>query len=87
MDLQLVAHEETKTPTGEPGPLNLYVVPARKQVVRTAEQALAVDSTGSIKLHVLMRQETALGLEKIHNLLDTGAEDVPSLSPASPPTS
>ena len=43
-----------------------------------------MDSTGSIKLHVLMRQETAVGLDKIQNLLDTGAEDV---SPANTPPS
>ena len=43
-----------------------------------------MDSTGSIKLHVLNRQETAVGLDKIQNLLDTGAEDVP---PANTPPS
>jgi hypothetical protein len=75
MDLQLVAQERTTSSSGAKGPLNLYVVPAREQVVRTAQQAVAIDATGTIKLHIVMRQDNALGLDKIQNLLASGAED------------
>jgi len=89
MDLQLVAHQQTKTASGDEGPLALYVVPAKKQVVRTTDQAMAIDSAGTIKLHVVMRQESALGLDKIQNLLDSGAEEkinpLPPVVPAPTP--
>lgn len=75
MDLQLVAQEQTTSSSGAKGPLNLYVVPARKQVVRTAQQVVAIDATGTIKLRMVMRQDNALGLDKIQNLLASGAED------------
>src|SRR5437016_10435557 len=82
MDLQLVAHEPgAKTD----GPLNLWVVPAKKQLVRTPDQALALDAAGTIKLHVVMRQESPLGLSKIQSLLDSGSEESPSPQAAATP--
>ena len=72
MDLQLVAHEPGAK---SEDPLSLWVVPARKQVVRTPDQALALDAAGTIKLHVVMRQESPLGLDKIQSLLDSGSEE------------
>ena len=75
MDLQLVAHEETKTADGNPGPLKLFVVPGKKQLLRTSDSALAVDSAGTIKLHVVMRHQNPLGLEKIKALLDSGSHE------------
>jgi hypothetical protein len=87
MDLQLVSHEETKS-GGAPGQLDLYAVPAKKQVVRTADQAMTVDSAGTIKLHIVMRQENALGLDKIQRLLDSGGDEhikpLSTTGPASP---
>jgi hypothetical protein len=75
MDLQLVAHEQPTSVTGaDQGPLNLWVVPAKKQLVRTSQQALTVDSPGTIKIHVVMRQEAALGLDKIQSMLDSSSE-------------
>jgi len=81
MDLQLVAHEPGAKSAD---PLNLWVVPARKQLVRTPDQALALDAAGTIKLHVVMRQESPLGLDKIQSLLDSGSEESPS--PQAPTT-
>ena len=81
MDLQLVAHEresqEDRIVQGAPGQeaLKLYAVPARKQIVRSPERALAVDAAGTIKIRLVMRQQSALGLEKVQSLLDTGSEE------------
>ena len=87
MELQLVSHEESSTAPSGSGKLDLYVVPAKKQVVRTGSQALAVDSAGTIKLHVVMRQEQALGLDKIQRLLDSGGdENIKRLPDATPTT-
>jgi len=84
MDLQLVAHEQASDAGTDQGALNLYVVPAKKQVVRTADQALVVDSAGTIKIHVVMRQESALGLDKIQSLLDSGTEEKSPASTSAP---
>ena len=80
MDLQLVGHEPGSK---SEDPLNLWVVPARKQLVRTPDQALTVDAAGTIKLHIVMRQDSPLGLDKIQSLLETGTEETPS--PQTPP--
>ncbi len=86
MDLQLVAHEQSSSPAGQQGALDLYVVPAKKQVVRSSQQAVVVDSAGTIKIHVVMRQEPALGLDKIQSLLDSGSEEkTPTSAPELPP--
>jgi hypothetical protein len=86
MDLQLVAHEREaqdgrllKSPDQEP--LKLYAVPARKQIVRSPEKALAVDAAGTIKMRLVMRQQTALGLQKVQSLLDSGSEENSSPEP------
>ena len=78
MELRLVAHEESVSEgaAGEKGPLKLFVVPSRKQLVRTSQQAFAIDSAGTIKLNVTMRQEAALGLDKLQSLLETGTQEL-----------
>ena len=83
MDLRLVAHEQTGTEedAGKRPPLKLYAVPAKKQIVRSQERALAVDSAGTIKINVTMRQQEPLGLSKVQDLLEGGAEEVVDTSP------
>lgn len=81
MDLQLIAHEreaQVKRVMGSlegQQPLKLYAVPARKQIVRSPEKALAVDAAGTIKMRLVMRQQTALGLQKVQSLLDSGSAE------------
>jgi len=81
MDLRLVAHQESGADAdpdeAQPPvtPLRLYAVPARKQLVRTAQEAFAIDSAGTIKIEMTMRQEPAVGLDKIQSMLESGAEE------------
>lgn len=83
MDLQLVAQETTGIEgEKEKSPLRLHVIPAKQQVVRTSGQALAIDTAGTIKMHITMRQEPAVGLEKIQSLLGSGvSEKIETLTP------
>jgi hypothetical protein len=81
MDLRLVAHEESGTPEDDQKPLRLFAVPAKKQLVRTPREAFAIDSAGTVKIQITMRQQETLGLEKVQNLLESGTEEL--ISPES----
>lgn len=76
MDLRLVAHQESQTPGEGSDALKLYAVPAKKQLVRTASEAFAIDSAGTIKIEVTMSQQEPLGLDKVQSLLDSGNEEL-----------
>lgn len=50
-------------------------MPAKKQLVRTAKEAFAIDSAGTIKINVTLRQEEAVGLDKLQSLLEGAIEE------------
>lgn len=92
MDLRLVAHETAQTPStpsssggtaaaAPEGALKLFVVPSRKQLVRTGEQAIAIDSAGTIRISVTMRQEPALGLDKLQSMLESATAETITTPP------
>ena len=82
MDLRLVAHRPSETGPrafgAQAAPLRLYAVPARKQLVRSASDAFAIDAAGTIKIQLTMRQESAVGVDKIQSLLESGTEELAS---------
>ena len=85
MDLRMVAQRQSTTASGEAeGPLQLFAVPAKKQLVRGAKEALAVDSAGTIKIEVTMRQQAPMGLDKIRNMLEGGASEAVDPDPLTP---
>jgi hypothetical protein len=51
-------------------PAKLFAVPARANVVRGSAGTTTVDTTGSIKIHVVVRRQDTLGLQKVQSLLD-----------------
>lgn len=88
MDLRLVAQRRGESHGTETTsqPLQLYAVPAKKQLVRSANEAFAVDAAGTIKIEVTLRQQAPLGLDKIRNMLEGGAsESVQTESAPRPP--
>lgn len=86
MDLRLVAHQESSEGVEDPNsPLKLYAVPAKKQLVRSEQSTIAVDSAGTIKMQVTLRQQEPLGLERMQSLLEDGTDQiVEPLIPGSP---
>ena len=76
MDLRLVAHQASGDEDDPTAPLKLYAVPAKKQLVRSEQQTIAVDSAGTIKMQVTMRQQEPLGLERMQALLEDGTDQV-----------
>ena len=71
----MVAQQEV-TPDDPNTPLKLYAVPAKKQLVRSAKESIAIDSAGTVKVNVTMRQQEPLGLEKIQSLLEDATDEL-----------
>jgi len=56
--------------TGVSQVVKLFAVPARANLVRASDGSTTVDTTGSIKIHVVARRQDTLGLQKVQSLMD-----------------
>jgi hypothetical protein len=55
---------------GAAQPAKLFAVPARANMVRASDGSSTVDTTGSIKIHVVARRQDTVGLQRVQSLLD-----------------
>ena len=83
-DLKIVAHQESSAASAGTGsqriapgatPSKLFATPARKVPVKAADGTNTMDTTGTIKVSVVMRRQDTLGLQKIQALLDSASNE------------
>ncbi len=83
-ELKVVAHDEPPVSPapktiGRLGqreePRKLYTVQARKTPVRQADGTKTMDTTGTLKVKVVVRRQETMGLQKIQALLDSATKE------------
>jgi hypothetical protein len=83
-ELKVVAHNEppaspTPKAIGKLGqreePRKLYTVQARKTPIRQLDGTKSVETTGTLKVKVVVRRQETMGIQKIQALLDSATKE------------